>query len=191
MKRILTMGIVGLATVALAACGSSGSDSTSSEDATATATTMEMDSTMDPNMDMSTTADDTATTAAEPVATLTQPTGADAGTPIDVTASEFAFKLSTTTVPAGKVTFAVTNTGKAAHEMVVIETPTNAADMKPDSEGHAASEEGAVGEIGDDMMTAGAGPIYLTIDLKPGHYSLVCNVTGHYEGGMYADLTVT
>jgi uncharacterized cupredoxin-like copper-binding protein len=31
----------------------------------------------------------------------------------------------------------------------------------------------------------------ITIDLKPGHYALVCNLPGHYGLGMHVDLTVT
>ncbi len=30
----------------------------------------------------------------------------------------------------------------------------------------------------------------LTLDLKPGHYAIICNLPGHYLGGMYTDLTV-
>ncbi|MEA2312683.1 MAG: hypothetical protein QOE28_2651, partial [Solirubrobacteraceae bacterium] len=30
----------------------------------------------------------------------------------------------------------------------------------------------------------------LTLNLKPGHYALICNLPGHYTAGMYADLTV-
>ena len=30
----------------------------------------------------------------------------------------------------------------------------------------------------------------LTLTLKPGHYSIICNLPGHYTGGMYTDLTV-
>jgi uncharacterized cupredoxin-like copper-binding protein len=30
----------------------------------------------------------------------------------------------------------------------------------------------------------------VTLNLKPGHYSLVCNLPGHYMQGMRADLTV-
>jgi uncharacterized cupredoxin-like copper-binding protein len=28
------------------------------------------------------------------------------------------------------------------------------------------------------------------LSLKPGHYSLVCNLPGHYMAGMHADFTV-
>jgi uncharacterized cupredoxin-like copper-binding protein len=44
-----------------------------------------------------------------------------------------------------------------------------------------------VGETGD--MDAGTSKT-LTIDLKPGHYALVCNLAGHYRMGMYSDFEV-
>jgi uncharacterized cupredoxin-like copper-binding protein len=28
-------------------------------------------------------------------------------------------------------------------------------------------------------------------DMKPGHYALVCNLSGHYAAGMHVDLWVT
>ena len=31
----------------------------------------------------------------------------------------------------------------------------------------------------------------ITIDLKPGHYVLFCNLPGHYAAGMHQDFWVT
>jgi uncharacterized cupredoxin-like copper-binding protein len=90
------------------------------------------------------------------------------------------------TVAAGKVTFAVTNAGTVAHEMVVLKTPTAAGKLATSSSGRA-DESGNVGETGD--MQVGATKT-LTLNLKPGHYALICNLPGHYTAGMYTDLTV-
>jgi uncharacterized cupredoxin-like copper-binding protein len=30
----------------------------------------------------------------------------------------------------------------------------------------------------------------LSVDLKPGHYVLFCNLRGHFMGGMFTDLEV-
>ena len=89
------------------------------------------------------------------------------GTVVAVAAGEFYFKLDRTSVPAGKVTFVVKNEGKVGHEMVV-----------------------AMGEIGEDELEVGMTG-NLNLDLQPGHYAIICNLPGHYKGGMYADLTVT
>ena len=93
-------------------------------------------------------------------------------------------------VPTGMVTFKVTNASDhMEHEMLVIpiadmETPLpyNDAENRVDEEAaHAAGEvaelaEGATGE--------------LTVDLKPGLYALICNIPGHYAGGMWRVLAV-
>ena len=86
---------------------------------------------------------------------------------------------------AGKVKFTVTNNGSVTHEYVVLDTPTPAAKL-PVSGGRA-SEAGNIGETGD--VRAGETKTF-TLNLKPGHYAIVCNLPGHYLAGMYTDLTV-
>ncbi|WP_169542246.1 hypothetical protein [Solirubrobacter soli] len=90
------------------------------------------------------------------------------------------------TVAAGKVTFTVTNDGAVTHEYIVLKTSQPAAQL-PVSGGRA-SEAGHVSEIGD--LPVGKTKT-VTLDLKPGHYSIICNPPGHYLGGMHADLTVS
>ena len=90
------------------------------------------------------------------------------------------------TPSAGKVTFAVANSGKIVHEMVVVRTSLPAGKLSTNAKG-LASENGAVGETGD--VKPGATKT-ITLSLKKGKYALICNLPGHYKGGMYADLTV-
>ena len=68
--------------------------------------------------------------------------------------------------------------------MVVIRTDKSAGSLL---KGDAASEAGAVDEIGE--FAAGKTK-RLTLNLKPGHYALVCNVPGHYKAGMYKNFIV-
>lgn len=110
------------------------------------------------------------------------------GTTVSVAAGEFYFHLDRTSAPAGKVTFAANNEGKVGHEMVVIKTDTKAGDL-PYKNGEA-SEEGAAGEIGEDDLEVGE-TSKLTLDLQPGHYALICNLPGHFKGGMYTDFVVS
>jgi uncharacterized cupredoxin-like copper-binding protein len=86
---------------------------------------------------------------------------------------------------SGKVTFRVTNDGKAKHEFVVLRTDKPAAHL-PIHEGEA-SEAGNVGEIGD---LAPGQTKTLTLNLPPGHYAFVCNLPGHYMAGMHTDFTI-
>ncbi|MDA0163044.1 cupredoxin domain-containing protein [Solirubrobacter ginsenosidimutans] len=103
-----------------------------------------------------------------------------------VTLSEFKISASPKTASAGKVTFNVKNAGDMEHEMVVIKTSTAASKLKVGSNNRV-SEKGSVGEVED---LAGGKSKKLTLNLKKGHYVLICNIPGHYKGGMRADFTV-
>jgi uncharacterized cupredoxin-like copper-binding protein len=98
--------------------------------------------------------------------------------------NEWTVKPSSTSAAAGSVTFAVRNTGKMAHELVVLRTTKSAAKL---GTGARISEAGHIGETGD--LAPGAAK-KVTIRLATGHYALVCNLPGHYMSGMHTDLTV-
>jgi uncharacterized cupredoxin-like copper-binding protein len=126
------------------------------------------------------------TSAQEPKTTAKTPPAptAQANT-VTGTMNEFAVKLSPGHVSAGKVTFKVTNAGKLPHEFVILKTDKPSAKL---GGGARVSENGHVGEIGD--MAPGATKS-VTLDLKPGHYSVICNLPSQYKMGMHADLTVS
>jgi uncharacterized cupredoxin-like copper-binding protein len=108
-----------------------------------------------------------------------------AGGTTTVTMDEFTLKASPKSVTAGRVTFNVRNNGSDRHELVVLRTST-AASKLPQSGGRA-SEKGRVGDTG---VFAGGKSKRLTVTLKKGRYALICNLPGHYAGGMRADFTV-
>jgi len=101
--------------------------------------------------------------------------------------SEWAITLDSSTGKAGTITFNVNNKGAKTHEFVIVKT-----DLKADSLPVADDEvdESAfepVDEIED--IEAGATPT-LAVDLQPGHYVILCNLTSHYQKGMHADFDV-
>jgi uncharacterized cupredoxin-like copper-binding protein len=100
--------------------------------------------------------------------------------------SEFKVRPSKTSVAHGRVTFTVDNGGEKTHELVVIRTDRSASKLPV--HGKQASEKGAVGEVED--VAAGKSR-KLTLNLKKGHYVLICNIPGHYKAGMRANLTVS
>ncbi len=100
------------------------------------------------------------------------------------TPSEYAMTPEPTEISAGTVTFEVKNEGTLVHEMVVIKTDKGAANLGTDGE---ADENGAVDEVAD--LPVGESKT-LELDLTAGKYALVCNISGHYPAGMYADFTV-
>ena len=103
---------------------------------------------------------------------------------VAVKLNEFNILAAKQAAPAGKVTFVLTNTGKVTHEFVVVKTPKPAGSLLKGSE---ADETGAVGEVGE--LKPGQTK-KLTLDLKKGHYALLCNLPGHYKGGQFADFYV-
>ncbi|HEY6760011.1 MAG TPA: plastocyanin/azurin family copper-binding protein [Baekduia sp.] len=108
---------------------------------------------------------------------------ADAATSLSVKLSEFKVAPAKRSVAHGRVTFDVRNAGTMEHELVVIRTNKKAAQL---ASGGKASEKGSAGEV---ELAAGKSK-HLTLNLKKGHYALICNVGGHYMAGMHADLTV-
>jgi hypothetical protein len=103
---------------------------------------------------------------------------------VAVQVDEFSVFPGTQGAPKGKVRFVVTNIGTIKHEFVVLKTAKPAGNLL---EGKEASESGNVGEIGG-VPPGQARTLNLT--LKPGHYSLICNLPGHYKTGQFADFYV-
>ena len=124
--------------------------------------------------------------ATSPATTPPATTVPAAAATVDVTLGkpeEFSLVAAPTAASAGKVTFVVKNSGAILHEMVVV--PGTPASLRlPDG---TASEDGAAGEVPD--VTPGAGG-ELTVTLPAGTYTLLCNLPGHYAGGMFAPFTV-
>jgi uncharacterized cupredoxin-like copper-binding protein len=123
--------------------------------------------------------------AATALATLVPAASALAGGSTKVTLDEFSLKASPKSVSAGKVKFTARNAGDDRHELVVIKTSTKASKLKVS--GGRVSEKGSLGEAGN---IAGGKTKTLTLNLKKGHYVLLCNLPGHYQQGMRADFTV-
>jgi uncharacterized cupredoxin-like copper-binding protein len=113
--------------------------------------------------------------------------GAAAGpTAVYAQLGEMYIKPDVRSVPAGRTKFTVANVGTLKHEMVVVKTPTPAGQLPTNAAGEA-SEKGAVGEVSD--LGPGRADA-LTLNLKPGHYALICNLPGHYKAGMFTNFRV-
>jgi uncharacterized cupredoxin-like copper-binding protein len=94
--------------------------------------------------------------------------------------------LTATKTGAGSVTFVVRNNGRLTHEFVVLRT-AKAAGTLAAAGADEAPEAGAVGEIGEIKR----GEVKrLTLTLRKGHYSLLCNLRRHYSSGQFVDFYV-
>ncbi len=105
---------------------------------------------------------------------------------VRVTLKEFTLKPSTTSVRSGKVTFVVVNSGRVDHELVVLRTkgPANKLPLASTRDVY------EVGRVGKTPRIDAGRRENLTLTLKSGHFSLICNLPGHYRAGQFADFTV-
>jgi uncharacterized cupredoxin-like copper-binding protein len=123
--------------------------------------------------------------AAAPVtAAASQPPPAATPGKVAVSLKEFSVNPTATQAPAGRVTFNVRNNGTVPHELVVLRTDKPAGSLL---KGARADETGNVGETGD--LAPGASKT-VAVNLKAGHYAVICNLPGHYRAGQHIDFTV-
>jgi uncharacterized cupredoxin-like copper-binding protein len=131
-----------------------------------------------------------ASTAASPASASGSASAAASGTAVSAKETEFKIELASSTAPAGSVTFQINNAGTIVHEFVVMKTDLAADKLPVDPGKGVVSEEtpglSVVDEVED--IAVGASPT-LTVDLPASHYVVICNIPGHYTGGMHADFT--
>jgi uncharacterized cupredoxin-like copper-binding protein len=112
------------------------------------------------------------------------------GKKVATTLDDYSITPSVGSVRAGAVTFEVENVGATEHEMVVIRTDLDPADIPV--ENHEANEEASgmtpVGEV-EDVQPGASTELKLT--LEPGSYVLLCNIKKHFERGMVTQFEVT
>jgi uncharacterized cupredoxin-like copper-binding protein len=126
---------------------------------------------------------DSAATAATSAPAATPAPTAPLGHSSAATLKEYSIAPQPSEVAAGRVAFKVHNAGSIKHEFVVLRTDKKASDLL---KGNEADEAGNVGEIGN--LQPGQTKA-LSLNLKAGHYALICNLPGHYKLGQHADLT--
>jgi uncharacterized cupredoxin-like copper-binding protein len=119
-------------------------------------------------------------------AVLASPIGASPSkTVVKVQLKEFKVLPSPVSAKRGVVSFAVKNTGKVAHELVVLKTKTSPAKLPVKSS--KAVETGRVGKVGP--LKPGTSKT-LNLTLKAGKYVLLCNLPGHYQAGQRVGFAV-
>ena len=100
---------------------------------------------------------------------------------------DYTITLNTPTVKAGIVKFGVRNNGTMVHDFNLIKT-----DLAPDKlpiDG--ASAKAKTDVLVKQMINIAQGRVTtLEAQLEAGHYVIICNVAGHYQLGMRAELTV-
>jgi uncharacterized cupredoxin-like copper-binding protein len=128
-------------------------------------------------------ADAPSSTKTQKTTTTTQPPAASHA--LTIRMSEYAFDPQDAVAKKGKVTITAPNDGQIAHELVLLKTDADPANLP--KKGGKVDESASVGEIADVQpgFTKKA-----TLKLAPGKYAMVCALPDHYENGMYGSLTV-
>lgn len=110
-------------------------------------------------------------------------TGAGEGEPVNVVLGEYVVQPEPTSVEAGQVTFTADNQGGETHELVVVNAAS--ADELPVDENGAFDEEsfGEDNVLGEVEDVESGEQQQLALDLEPGPYVLLCNITEEEEDG--------
>jgi hypothetical protein len=114
-----------------------------------------------------------------------------AGTPVvRVKERDFRITVAPRRIRAGSVTLRVRNQGPDTHELLIVRSSARTLPLRTD--GLTVNEETLDPET--VAVIEGKEPgaeEELVVHLKPGRYELICNMAGHYLGGMRAELVVT
>jgi hypothetical protein len=106
-----------------------------------------------------------------------------------VTVKERDFRISAPKrIAAGPVDLRVDNQGPDAHELVVVRGRKS--ELRISSDGLNVDEEQLEGRQADELEAGDPGFRTLKLDLHPGRYVLLCNMTGHFKGGMHTEVLV-
>src|ERR1035437_7928407 len=100
-------------------------------------------------------------------------------------------------VPSIQVTFVATNTGPLNHELLILPLPSDGAGTRPVGSDGKINEQSSVGEA---STSCGRGPgdgispgtrSWVTVNLAPGRYELLCDQPWHCAIGVFTELTVS
>ena len=114
-----------------------------------------------------------------------EPLPADVNVIVDL--KEYSITLNVATIKAGVVKFGIRNNGTMVHDFDLIKTDLAPDKLPIDGSAAKAKDDGLVKQ----MINIAAGRVtMLSADLAAGHYVIICNVAGHYQLGMRAELKV-
>jgi len=116
-------------------------------------------------------------------------------TTVKVTLTEFEVVADPDSAPEGDVTFEVDNEGEETHELVVVRTDFDAADLPTESDGSVNEGADGIDVIGETDEIDSGDSDSRVFNLDPGSYVLLCNLVeddeAHFERGMRAAFEVT
>lgn len=121
--------------------------------------------------------------AADATPTASGPVVVTLGTP-----DEFALRLAPeVTSPADAVSFDITNEGELPHQVTLVRFDGDPATL-PVANSRVNTDLVEVVATSAELAPGEAATLRAALD--PGRYVVLCNITGHYAGGMFAPLLV-
>ena len=112
------------------------------------------------------------------------------GHAVDVSLRDFRITPSRHAATSGVLTFRIQNHAPATHEFVVFRTDLPPARLPIGSDGLSV-DESVLRDVAEISEVQSGTSETLSVALRPGHYVLICNLEGHYLGGMQGALDVT
>lgn len=113
--------------------------------------------------------------------------GDDPGGDVAVTLKDFSLAVEPATFASGDITFGIQNDGPSAHEFVILRSDEEPGELPVDN---GLIPEDQVDLVDEAEDIAPGTNTTLSANLPTGSYVLVCNLSSHYEAGMYAGFTV-
>ena len=114
-----------------------------------------------------------------------EPLPADVNVTVDM--KEYAITLSVATIKAGTIKFGIRNNGTMVHDFDVYKTDLPLDKLPVDGGSAKVKMDGLVKQM---INIAANRSTTLSADLAAGRYVIICNVAGHYQLGMRAELQV-
>jgi uncharacterized cupredoxin-like copper-binding protein len=141
------------------------------------------------------TAQPTSAATSQPTAA---PTAGSSAVPIGVPPQGIAIYLSEwsvglpTSMLAGQVNFSITNIGTIQHELLVFKSDLAPSAFPVDDKGNIIEDGPGITLVSHGDKIDPGKTQARTVDLtKPGTYTFVCNIPGHFKTGMFRVVTVT
>jgi plastocyanin len=91
---------------------------------------------------------------------------------IKVSMSEFQFEPASLNAPSGKVVFWLVNSGRQAHNMIILDTAKHKVKSS-------------------DLVAAGDVSVFTVDNIAAGSYTIICDQQGHEASGMKGTLTIS
>jgi len=116
-------------------------------------------------------------------------TACSSGSGVKTTLDEYSIAVAKRTLPSGSQTFDVTNAGTIAHQFLVLRTDRRPDDL-PTKDGVVNTDAKGVKIAGELEIVSPGASDHLVVNLRPGRYTLICNIAGHYTNGMRTGLSI-